>query len=63
MRKPKTQPRKRKTLFSGLRRAWSRHPATQVISSGKEYNRRRQKELAREVKSEAKGARGKENLE
>jgi len=52
LRLPK--PKKRKTLFSGLRREWTRNPASQVMKSEKDYDRKREKKTLRAAKGELK---------
>lgn len=45
------KPKPRKSLFSGLRRTWTRSPAQQTLPSGKEYDRKKEKALARQARA------------
>lgn len=52
-RKPRIpKPKPRKSLFSGLRREWTRNPASQVMKSPKDYDRQKEKKSLREAKKE-----------
>lgn len=53
-RKPRIpKPKARKTIFSGLRRSWTRNPASQVMKSDKDYDRLREKKVLRKAKRAA----------
>ena len=53
-RKPRIQkPKPRKSLFSGLRREWTRNPAPQVMKSPKDYDRKKEKKDLRDAKRQS----------
>lgn len=51
--KKKPAGRRRKSLFSGVRKTWARNPAEKVIDDGKAYDRRKAKRDERRARDEA----------
>lgn len=51
--KKKPAGRRRKSLFSGMRKTWTRNPAEKVIDDGKAYDRRKAKRDERRARDEA----------
>lgn len=51
--KKKPVGRRRKTVFSGVRKTWTRNPAEKVIDSGKAYDRRKARRDERRARDEA----------
>lgn len=51
--KKKPTGRRRKSVFSGVRKTWTRNPAEKVIDPGKAYDRRRSKRDERRLRDEA----------
>ncbi|MCK6474120.1 MAG: hypothetical protein L6R28_20570 [Planctomycetes bacterium] len=51
--KKKAAGRRRTSVFSGVRKTWTRNPAEKVIDDGKAYDRRKAKRDERRARDEA----------